>query len=170
MEFFDVVDKRRSVRKFLSRKIEEEKLMKIFQTANLAPSAGNLQSYEIFFTRDEKKKQMLAKASYGQHFIKDAGTVLIFFANPLKSMRVYGQRGKLYAIQDATISASYVQLAATALDLGSVWIGAFDTKEVSSIVKVSNGLKPIALIPIGYPAEKPKRRERRTIEDLVKEF
>ncbi|MCS7134817.1 MAG: nitroreductase family protein [Candidatus Aenigmarchaeota archaeon] len=169
MDFFEVVEKRRSIRKFLSKKIEEEKLLKLLNTANLAPSAGNLQAFEIFLVRDEKKKQMICKASYNQDFIKEADVVLIFCANPSRSMKWYGERGEFYALQDATISAAYVQLAAAALGLGSVWIGAFDEKKISEIIELSDNLRPVAIIPIGYPAEAPTKKPRRKLNDLVKQ-
>jgi nitroreductase len=170
MDFFEVLEERRSIRKFKDRKVEDEKLIKILKAANSAPSAGNLQAYEIFLTRDKKKKKLIARASYNQGFIEEADVVLIFCAKPSASSRYYGQRGeKLYCLQDATIAASYAQLAATALGLGSVWIGAFNDEEVLKIIGNPKGLIPIAILPIGYPDENPRKRERRKLEDLVHE-
>jgi nitroreductase len=170
MDFFKVLEERRSIRKFKDRKVEDEKLVKILKAANSAPSAGNLQAYEIFFTRDKEKKKLIARASYNQGFIEEADVVLIFCAKPSISSRYYGQRGeKLYCLEDATIAASYAQLAATALGLGSVWVGAFNDEEVLKIIDNPKGLIPIAILPIGYPDESPRKRERRKLEDLVHE-
>jgi len=166
MNFFDVIDKRQSIRKFKNKKIENDKLIAILETANSAPSAGNLQAYEIFLIRDKYKKKLLAKASYNQDFIEEADVILIFCANPSRSKH-YGQRGeKLYCIQDATIAASYTQLTVTALGLGSVWVGAFNDEKVSEIIG-DRSLIPVAIVPIGYPDEKPRKTSRRKLEDLV---
>jgi len=171
MDFFEVLEKRRSIRKYKDEKVEDEKLLKILNAANSAPSAGNLQAYEIFLVRDKRKKHLLARASFDQHFIEEADVVLIFCANPSRSSKYYGRRGeRLYCLQDATIAASYAQLAATALGLGSVWVGAFDDEKVLEIINAPKSLIPIAIIPIGYPDENPRKRERRKLEDLVHEI
>ncbi len=170
MEFFDVIKNRYSIRRFKEKEVEDEKLRLIFETVNLAPSAGNLQAYDIFLIRDKNKKELLAKASYDQNFIKQAPVVLIFCANTKRS-EYYGEKGrKLYCLQDATIAASYAQLAATNLGLGSVWVGGFDENEVLKILGSPRHSIPVAIIPIGYPDEKPKRRKRRELDDLVKKL
>jgi nitroreductase len=169
METLECMKKRHSVRAFKSKEVEKEKLEKILKAANSAPSAGNLQAYEIFLVRDSKKKDALASASYGQHFIAEAPVVLVFCANPSRSQK-YGRRGKeLYCIQDATIAAAYVQLAVTDLGLGSVWVGAFDDKQVLNVLDISESLQPVAIIPIGYPAKEPYKTTRRKLNELVKE-
>lgn len=170
MEFFEVLKKRHSIRVYQDKAVEEEKLTKLLEAANSAPSAGNKQAYEIFVVKDKIKKQMLAQAAHDQGFVAEAPIVLIFCSNPSLSSLKYGKRGEqLYSLQDATISASYAQLSATALGLATVWIGAFDDKEVLKVLGNSEGLTPVAILPIGYPAEKPYATSRRKLEDLVHE-
>lgn len=118
--------------------------------------------------QDENKKRELALASFAQSFVAEAPVVLVFCANPGRSEKRYGKRGKnLYCIQDATIAAAYAQLAAVDLGLGSCWVGAFDEKEVLRILGNPEGLIPVAIIPIGYPAEQPPSTGRRKLEDIV---
>jgi nitroreductase len=74
----------------------------------------------------------------------------------------------LFSIQDATIAAAYAQLAATALNLASCWVGAFDDARVAAILGAPSRLRPVALMPIGQPAEKLKPRSRRPLSELVK--
>ncbi|MEM2760538.1 MAG: nitroreductase family protein [Nitrososphaerales archaeon] len=166
--FFDVVSKRHSIRSYRSKAVEEFKIRRILETANSAPSAGNLQAYEIFLVTDKEKKRMLVDAAYGQEFISQAPVVLVFAANPSRSSVKYGERGKLYSIQDATIAAAYAQLCAVALGLGCVWVGAFDEKSLSNVLTL-NQLKPVAIMPIGYAAESPEPTERRKLDELVHE-
>lgn len=166
MEFFDLIEERRSIRKFEKKKVEEEKLKKILEAANSAPSAGNLQSYNFFVIKNQKIKEALAEAAWGQDFISEAPVVLVFFANPILSSSKYGTRGaNLYSIQDATIACSYAQLAAANLGLGTVWVGAFSDEAVKKIIGVD--LIPVAILPIGYPAEKPRKTPRQKREKFI---
>lgn len=168
MEFFEVIKSRHSVRKFKERPVEEEKLQRILEAANSAPSAGDLQAYEIVVVRDEESKRKLVSAAYEQEFIAKAPLILVFVAHPERSSRRYGRRGaELYCIQDATIATAYAQLAATALGLGCVWVGAFDENEVAKAVGLKGSFKAVSMLPIGYPDEQPKPTPRRKLEELV---
>lgn len=170
MEFEKVVKNRHSIRAFQPKKIEEEKIKKILELTNLAPSAGNLQAYEVFLVKDSKKKEFLANAALGQDFIAEAPIVFVFCANPARSAWKYGSRGRdLYSIQDATIACTFAMLAATSLGLGCCWVGAFNEEEVKRVLGIKD-LKPVAILPIGYPAEKPYITGRRDLKDLVHEI
>ncbi len=167
-DFFDVVAARYSVRAYQKREVEPDLLRKILEAANLAPSAGNLQAYEIVVVRDVDRKKALAEAAVHQTFIAEAPVVMVFLANPARSQWRYGRRGaQLYCIQDATISCAYAQLAAAALGLGSCWVGAFYEKEILKAIDCSYDLIPVALLTIGWSAEPFERRPRRSLSDLV---
>ncbi|MEN3037747.1 MAG: nitroreductase family protein [Candidatus Kryptonium sp.] len=171
MNFFEVLRKRRSVRKFKDEPISEDKLKLIYEAINSAPSAGNLQAYEVFVVKDKNKLKQLADAALSQEFIAQAPLALVFCANPARSRWRYGSRGEeLYSLQDATIACAYAQLSATALGLGSVWVGAFDEDEVRRIISIGKNLIPIAILPIGYPDESPEPTPRREIKDLIHEI
>ena len=168
MDFFDAVRKRHAIRVFSDKKVEEEKLRQILEAANSAPSAGNLQSYEIFLVRGASGKEALAEAGFRQKSIALASAVLVFCADVEKSVKNYGEKGGgMYAVQDATIAAAYCQLAATAIGLASVWVGSFDEEKVMAFLKARRGLKPVTIIPIGYAAETPAPMPRRSIDDIV---
>jgi nitroreductase len=170
MEFFKLMKERHSVRSFQKKEIPEEKVKKILQAINSAPSAGNLQAFEVVLVESQEKKDALAKAALGQTSIEEAGIVLVFFANYKRSSVKYGERGeKLYSLQDATIATAYAQLAAQALGLSSCWIGAFEEKDVSKTVNAPQSLVPVAILPIGFAEEKPFVTERRSLKELVKE-
>lgn len=168
MDFSQVLKIRRSVRIYEEQPIESKKLEKVLEAAQAAPSAGNLQAYKIFVVQTLEKKTALAEAALGQRFIAQAPVVLVFCAYPQESARKYGKRGKsLYALQDATIACAYAQLKATDLGLGSCWVGAFDEKEVREILKAGKDLQPIAILPLGYPAETPYPTPRKSLKLLV---
>jgi len=168
MEFFALIRHRHSIRAFTAQGIEPEKIQAILEAANAAPSAGNLQGYEIFAVTNREVLCALMRASYEQEFIAQAPIALVFCAHPARSAIKYGERGiQLYCLQDATIACAYAQLAATALGLASVWVGAFDDDVVRTAIGIGKDLRPVAILPIGYPGKQPKIRPRRELDDLV---
>lgn len=170
MDFFAVVNERHSMRAFTSQAVEEEKLQKILEVANQAPSAGNKQGYEIYLVRREADRKALVRAARDQEFIAEAPLTLVFCANPARSAARYGQRGiRLYSMQDATIACTYAMLAATALGLSTVWVGAFEEDAVREALGIPQELLPVAMLPIGYAGEKPRITPRRELSDLVHE-
>jgi nitroreductase len=165
--FFQVLQKRRSIRSFKRKHVEEFKINTIVESCDLAPSAGGLQSYEIYQVKGNDKKNLLTRAAGDQMFISEAPLVLVFCANASRSVYKYGNRSVLYSLQDATIAAAYAQLAAQALGLASAWVGAFDESRVSEALGLPNDHKPVAIIPIGHTNERPFEKVTRGSRDLL---
>ncbi len=155
-----VMQRRRSVRRYSRELISEALLEKLLKAAQLAPSAGNLQARDFIVVRDPNTKHELAKAAYGQFFVAMAPVVLVGCANIARSRIAYGQRAELYAVQDVTVAASYVQLVAEALGIATCWIGAFDEKRVSSSLRIPLDIRPVLMLPIGYAEEAPEPTAR----------
>ena len=169
MELKDVLSRRHSIRRYTEDELSEADLNQILEAARGAPSAGNLQAYQIVVVRDGKTRGELAAAALGQSFIADAPVALVFLSEPMVSARRYGDRGKqLYAIQDATIAAAYAQLRAVDLGYGSVWVGAFDTAAVAGVIKAPHGQIPVAILPIGRAGEQPNPTPRRKLSEFVR--
>ena len=164
MDLFEVIKRRRSVRAFARQAVEAERVAKVLAAANAAPSAGNLQGYEIFRVTPEKERVALAHAALYQFLIAQAPVVLVFCANQARSAAKYRKRGaRLYAIQDAMIACAFAMLAATALGLSTVWVGAVDDAAVQRVL----GCHDLLPVPRRSPAirstsvrEAPKRRLR----------
>lgn len=164
MDFLDVIKNRHSVRSFSSKEVEEEKLQEILRVIDSAPSAGNLKSYRVVVVKDKEKKGLLSEAALNQTFVAEAPVTLVFLADKTTAASIqerrpgiivagqkYGKRGEeLYSVQDATIAASYAQLAATNIGLSTVWVGAFHPEKVSKIIECKVTELPIAIIPLGY--------------------
>ncbi len=170
MDLFETIKSRRSVRVFQPKEVEPEKLNTILGVMMQAPSAGNLQAFQVYVIRDAEQKQALATAALNQDFIARAPVVLIFCADRHRSGQHYRQRGEdLYSVQDATIATAYAQLAATAFGLGTCWVGTFDDAKLAKVVGIDEGHYPIAMLPLGYPAEEPKQTTRRSAGELVRD-
>jgi len=168
MEFFEVVKERKSVRTYANTKIEETKIRRILEAANRSPSAGNLQAYEIFAVTRPSCRRELAEASLQQEFVAAAPLVLVFCAHPELSRVKYGERGaQLYSVQDATIACCFAMLAAADLGLATVWVGAFNDQGVRKAIGTGEELIPVAILPVGYPAEQPPPTSRRDLDQLV---
>lgn len=170
MPLGDLIARRRSIRAYSEAPVDDDAIGKIIQAANLAPSAGNRQAYEIYLVRDRTTRVEISHAAWGQAFIVQAPVALVFCANGQRCADRYGERGvNLYAVQDATIAATYAMLAATELGLGTVWVGAFDDDGVRRAIKAPAEHRPVAVLPIGHPAQEPPARARRALAELVHE-
>lgn len=152
----DVFRKRHAVRAYQSRPVPPEVLADILDAANSAPSAGGLKAREIRVVTDAETRHKLAVAAHGQEFVAEAPVVLVFWAVPSRSAAKYGERGRdLFALQDASIATSFAWIQAVGSGLGACWVGAFDDDAVNEVFrgKIGRDWRPIALLPIGYPAE-----------------
>lgn len=168
MELFEAIKNRRSIRAFKDKPVPEEKLMKILDAARWAPSAGNLQAWEFIVVKDQKLKEQVATAALSQWFIAEAPVAVVVCANQNRSARRYGERGReLYSIQDAALATQNMILAAHAEGLSSCIVGAFYEEEVRRVLKIPEGVRPIAIIPIGYPGERPEAPERYELSKVV---
>jgi nitroreductase len=171
MDFFELIQVRHSIRNFMDKPIDSTSIERILQAANCAPSAGNLQAYEIFMIKDHAQRIALATAARGQDFVIQAPLALVFCANPARTEWRYHERGvQLYTIQDATIACTFAMLAATELGLGSVWVGAFDDQAVMHVLGDPAGLQPVAILPIGYPSADQPSTPRRSLSEIVHEL
>ena len=160
MDIFEAIAKRRSIRKYKKQDVDDKLIGVLLWAAAQAPSAGNLQEWRFIVVRDERTKEILYNAAWKQEHVKQA-PVLIIVASDLEvqSMR-YGKRGELvYSLEDAAAAIENMLLAATALDLGTCWIGAFDEEEVKFALNLPENLRPIAIITVGYPDEEPEKKE-----------
>lgn len=168
MELKEAIRKRRSIRAFKAGKIDEKKILEILENAILAPSAGNLQSWEFVLVKSEEQKEKLAIAALGQYFIAEAPFVVVVCANQARSSSVYGKRGyELYSIQDTAACIQNILLLITAEGLGACWVGAFNEQEVRKVINCPEDIKPVAIIPIGIPAEKPTMPERMSLSEIL---
>ncbi|MEM3579633.1 MAG: nitroreductase family protein [Candidatus Bathyarchaeia archaeon] len=168
MDVFEAIKGRRSIRAFKDADISTETVEKLIDAARWAPSAGNIQPWEFIVVRNPETKKRLAEAALGQSFIEEAPVVIVVCADEERSARGYGARGRtLYCIQDTAAAIQNIHLAAYAIGLGTCWIGAFREEEARKILQVPEGVRPVAMIPVGYPAESPPLRSRRPLKQII---
>lgn len=154
MDFFQVIEKRRSIRRYKNQLVEAQLIEKIVEAALRAPSSRNLQPCEFLVVTDQRLLSEMAKAKdYGASFLAEAPLALVVCGDPEKSDMW---------IEDASIASAFVFLAAEALGLGSCWIQIRERKHktgkpaeeiLRDILHIPSHLKVLSIIAIGYPAE-----------------
>ena len=168
MNVLEAINERQSIRAYQSRPVEPERLEAVLSAASRAPSAANLQSYQIYVVRDEARKQALAAAAAGQKFLATAPVVLVFATDPARSAAKYGPRGdQVYCMQDACAAVCNAMLAAVEFGLGTCWVDAVDEASAGKAIDLPAGQRAAVILPLGYPAEQPPRTTRRALSDLV---
>jgi nitroreductase len=168
LDLFKAIDTRQSIRSFTRQKVSDEDVTKIIDAARRAPSAGNIQPWEFVIVRKPENKRRLAAVAGYQEFIAEAPVVVVVCADERMSGRGYGSRGvNLYCIQDTAAATENMLLAACALGLGTCWVGAFNERSVRSILRTPEGVRPVAIVPIGHPAGQPQPRYRRRLEEIT---
>ena len=168
LDVFEAIKKRRSVRAYADEKVSEEDIERLIEAARWAPSAGNIQPWEFVVVKDVETKRKLSEAALNQTFIQKAPVVIVVCADLNRSSRGYGSRGKhLYSLQDTAAATENILLAAQELGLATCWVGAFREKEVAKAVKAPRNLKPVAIVPVGHPAERPVAPPKRSVNEIV---
>ena len=167
MDILKAVRERRSIRDFQKKTIPDELLDKLMEALIWAPSAGNLQARKFYFVRNEKMRKMLAQAALNQNFIADAPLVIVGCSDSRISSK-YGERGvELYTIQDVALSIMGMMLVAHENGLGSTWVGAFQEREVVRILNLPRHLRPVTIVPVGYPSKIPSPPPRVSKKEAV---
>lgn len=164
MEFFDVITKRFSVRSYKPDMVEKDKLMKILEAACQAPTACNLQAFRILVMKTDGNREALKKV-YSREWLLEAPYVLAVCSVPEKSWT--RADGKNYSDVDCAIIMDHITLAATALGLGTCWIGAFNPQAAREVFRLDKNMHPVVLTPLGYPNETRSEKRRKPVGDLV---
>ena len=165
-DLFRVFATRRSTRKFEKTKVEDWKIDKILSSADVAPTAGNFQGFQVFLIKNKKTKEALVEAANKQPYV-DAPVVLVFCMDPSRvKLKFPPQILEKFSLQDATIAAAFSLLAASGVGLSTIWIGMFDEEKVKKIL--GTDLRPSSILCIGYPDKKKPPKSRRKLKELIK--
>jgi len=165
MEFFELIQKRYSVRAYKQAQVEQEKVEKVLEAARLAPTAANNQPFEFIVIKTRGHEAELQRV-YGREWFVQAPLVVCACA---RSSEAWTRKdGKNYADVDTTIAMDHLILAAADLGLGTCWIGAFDPAAAREVLRLPAGIEPLAFTPLGYPADEWKPKKRKPLSDLVR--
>lgn len=148
MDVLDAIKARQSVRAYLAKPIEDEKLDAVLNAARLAPSAANLQEWRFVVVREREAREKLAAAAAGQAFVVEAPAVIVACAETGGQVMRWG--GPPCYQMDVAIALDHMSLAAVGLGLGSCWIGMFDEKKVKEMLHIPVEIRVMAMMLLGY--------------------
>jgi len=163
MNVAEAIKNRYSCRSYKADPVPEEKLKRVLEAARLAPSAHNEQECKFVVVRDDNKRREVAEAA-GQGFIAEAPVIIAAVA--LEPEHIMRSGNPAYAI-DLAIAVDHMTLQATEEGLGTCWIGAFSQEEVKKVLEVPEEYKVVALMPLGFPAEKGRPKSRKSLDEII---
>ena len=160
----NIIFKRRTIRKFLNQEVEPEKLKQLIEAAVMAPSAGNQQPWQFIVVSSREILNKLSQATPNAKPLLEASAAIIVVGDLERETR------QGFWVQDCSAATMNILLQATALDLGSVWIGVYPREErmanVTAILNLPVYAIPLCMIGIGYPAEQ-KETPNRFNEEII---
>lgn len=167
MEFLELAKKRYSVRKYETRKVEKEKLLKILEAGRVAPTAANLQPHSIIVVETSEGLEKLGKCAraYGEPLaLIVCGNHDVAWKRPFDN--------KDFSDIDVSIVTDHMMLQATELGLGTVWIGYFNAAVLKEEFNLPHNVEPINILAVGYPAGEaaaPDRHDkaRKSLDEIV---
>jgi nitroreductase len=163
MDLFETILKRHSVRAYLDKEVEEEKLQKIMGAGLHSASARHRQPYKVYVVKNKELREGIVNANFaGNFWMKEAPVIMVICVNAQKAA---GQEDIGHNYIDAGISLENMMLAATAQGLGSCACAAFNPEKVKEVLEIPRDLKPIICLPIGY-----FREGRKGLIDLPKDY
>ncbi len=167
MELNETILKRRSIRRYSSKKVDMRVVGEIMDMAKLAPSAGNLQNWQFIIVTDPAKQKAISDACMDQHWVSQAPVLIVVCNQFEKVTALYEKMGKMFSIQNCAIIATYMMLLAAERKLGTCWVGAFDNDKVAEILGIPEEVDPEIILTLGYPEEvKTTEHEREEVHDL----
>lgn len=164
MDVQKAIKTRWAVRSYKSDPVPEESLERILEAARLAPSARNKQDWKFIVVRDLEKRKQLSKAARNQESIIEAPIVIVGVA--LDPDYIMGSEIPAYAV-DLGIAMEHIALSAVEEGLGTCWVGGFSQKEVKEALKIPEKYKVVILMPLGFPADKPTSKLRKSLEEIT---
>lgn len=157
MALLDLIKQRKSVREFLDRPVDREKIEMCLEAARLAPSESNSQPWRFIVVDDKELKDKLCDAAFGglyfiNTFCKTAPVIVVVISEKSKFLaRIGGMfRGVKFYLIDIGITCEHFVLEAEELGLGTCWIGWFNEKGVKSVLNIPQSKKIDILIALGY--------------------
>lgn len=150
MDFFELVRSRYSVRRYKDKPVLPKDIDRLLEAANEAPTGCNNQPFRIFVAQSKEALDKLNKLS---RCIFGAKTVFIFALNTDEDWKNPLEKGVRAGIQDVSIVASHVMLAAWELGIGTCWVNYFSNSKLDKEFGFPENIKSVLIMPMGYPAE-----------------
>lgn len=197
MEFTEILQNRRSIRKFKPDPVPDSAVDELLEAARLAPSASNLQPWRFVVVKSDEMKEKLAAVTPYKFAVRApvvfvCGVDLSVGEQKKERVRELLEMGAFtdveierpdpkkypnspgdmltaegYLAINTGIAVEHIVLRAADLGLGTCWVGRFDTKKAREILELDANIQLVALLPLGYPAQSPAPRPRFKKSDIL---
>jgi nitroreductase len=168
MDLYEAINSRASTREFTGEPVPAQVVARLLASAVKAPTAGNLQPWRFFVVSDRRVKRGLRQAAFGQAFLEEAPVVIVVCADLDVCADGYGSRGEqLYSIQDTAAAVENILLSAVAEGFAACWVGAFDEEAAREALDLAQGVRPLAMVPVGKAARPGVKRPREPFEKFT---
>lgn len=176
MSVREIIAQRRSIRRYLDKPVEREKILACLEAARLAPSADNVQPWRFLVIDDPELKARFSKEvfsgiyAFSKFAAKAPVLVLILVQTHLLAHGIGKQvQDVYYYLIDVGIAGEHIVLQAEELGLGTCWIGWFNIKKARKILNIPKKYKIVSLISLGYFDKSPqKEKKRKSLEEIVR--
>lgn len=161
MDVLELLLSRRSIRKYKSTLVEEEKIQQCLEAARWAPSASNKQPWEFIIVKDEKMRKKFAEIHPYAKFVAESPVVFVPLTNP--------EIHPKYHMSDTGLTILHFMIQAHALGLGTCWAGVIGTSfesELKKLLNVPDHLNIMALVALGYPDQE-RESSRKPLDELA---
>ena len=164
MDFYDVIRKRRSIRNYQPTPIPQEALDRISEAVQLAPTACNFQPFKLLFIESAPVKKIVCDC-YPRAWLAEAPLIVVALGDRETAWKRFN--GTSAHTIDVSIAMEHLVLAATAENLGTCWICAFDQQQLHEKLGLEARWDVVALTPLGFPKNTPDPKVRKSIEELI---
>ncbi len=166
MEFSELIAARYSVRAYRPDPVEADKLQAVLAAAQLAPTAANRQPFQLVVMHTAGREAEIGQIYRRPWFVQ---APLVIAVCAISSQAWVRESDRFNArLIDAAIVADHLILAATNLGLGTCWIAAFNVEAARRVLRLPTEAEPVIFTPLGYPADQPGPKIRKTVEELVR--
>ena len=165
MDVKEAIEKRRSIRKYKDKEVEDEKINELLEAARLSPSAHNSQTYKFLIIKDEERKKEISEA-FVQNFVCKAPVLIICLSNQ-EGYGIDEDYMENASIVDTSIAGTMMVLRAEEMNLGTCFIAWFDKKKLKEKLNLENKYYIPFVLTLGYPDENPEVRPRKDLNEII---
>ena len=167
---------RRSIRKYINKPVEDEKINQLLESASLSPSGSNTQPWHFIIVKSELGRQKLAEVSHNQKWMLSSPVFIVCVADircrieedvNVSLNEDSSQEELKQIIRDTSISIGHILLEADNLGLGTCCVAWFIQEEIRPILNIPDDKYVVGIITLGYANETPKARQRKKLEELT---
>lgn len=170
---FEAISGRRSIRRYQDRPVEQEKILKLLESARLAPSGSNTQPWHFIIVKDPETRCCIARVDHDQSWMLGAPVFIVCVGDTCCRREIpsiqedTSDEEVKQIIRDTSVAIGHILLTAFEMGLGSCWTAWFRQKEIRPILDIPESKYVCGVITLGYPAETPEPRPRRALESML---